>query len=50
MTFILKQFLNETINSGYFYVDMSGYTGQKDKFNAVKDSLGEFLYFYMTSG
>ena len=34
--------LNQTINSEHFVVDMSGLTGQSDRFTAVVDSLGEF--------
>ena len=34
--------LNQTINSEHFVVDMSGLTGQSDRFTAVVNSLGEF--------
>ena len=33
--------LNQTINSEHFVVDMSGLTGQSDRFTAVVNSLGE---------
>jgi len=45
-----QQFLNETINSGDFYVDMSGFTGKKDKFEAVKNSLVDYYELYVEPG
>ena len=35
--------LNQTINENKFYIDMSGYTGESDRFDAIPYSLGEEL-------
>ena len=43
--------LNETINLEKFVIDMSGFTGKNDRFNAIPNSLGLYsnLYFQCSS-